>query len=68
MPLIDFAAGQPVSLHRLLDLLGSLSYNLVTNGGNSFLGQKDQEKLDRLIAKIQRELIRQSDASGSPHL
>ena len=68
VPLIDFAAGQPVSLHRLLDLLGSLSYNLVTNGGNSFLGQKDQEKLDRLIAKIQRELIRQSDASGSPHL
>lgn len=68
VPLIDLPAGQPVPLHKLLDILGSLSYNLVTNGGNSFLGRKDQKKLDRLIAAIQRELIRQSDASGSPRL
>ena len=68
VPLIDFPAGQPVPLRKLLDILGSLSYNLVTNGGNSFLGRKDQEKLDWLIAKIQRELIRQPNASGSPRL
>lgn len=57
VPLIDLPAAQPLPLRELLDLLRSLSYNVVTNGGNSFLGRKDQEKLDRLIAVIQRELV-----------
>ena len=68
VPVIEFPTALPVSLHKLLEILGSLSYNLVTNGGNSFLGRKDQEKLDRLIATIQRELIRQPGASVSPRL
>jgi hypothetical protein len=57
VPLIDFPSGQPLRLRKLLDTLGSLSYNLVTNGGNSFLGRKDHEKLDQIIAAVQRELI-----------
>ena len=57
VPLIDLPTAQPLPLRELLDLLRSLSYNVVTNGGNSFLGRKDQEKLDRLIAAIQRELV-----------
>jgi len=68
VPVIEFPTALPVALHKLLEILGALSYNLVTNGGNSFLGRKDQEKFDRLIAAIQRELIRQPGASGSPRL
>jgi len=58
VPLIDLPQGHSVSFHDLLETLGSLSYNLVTNGGNTFLGVKDQEKLDSLISAIQRELLR----------
>jgi hypothetical protein len=58
VPLIDLPTGHPVSLHDLLDTLESLAYNVITNGGNSFLGVKDQEKLDSLVGVIQRELLR----------
>jgi hypothetical protein len=57
VPLIEFPAAQPFALRELLSALRSLSYNIVTNGGNSFLGRKDQKKLDRNIAAIQRELV-----------
>ncbi len=58
IPLIDLPKSQPMSLRKLLDTLGSLSYNLVTNGGNTFLGVKDDEKLKRLMSAIKDEVLR----------
>jgi len=62
IPLIDIPPSKPVGLRNLLDTLGSLSYNLVTNGGNSFLGVKDDEKLKRLMAAIKDEIIRTKES------
>jgi len=58
VPLIDLPPGRLLSLHDLLRTLGLLSYNLVTNGGNTFLGIKDDEKLERLRSAIKDEIIR----------
>ena len=58
IPLIDMPKSRPMSLLKLLETLGSLSYNLVTNGGNSFLGVKDDEKLERLLSAIKDEVLR----------
>jgi hypothetical protein len=33
-----------------------LSYNIVTNGGNTFLGTKDDEKLREIMRLVTREL------------
>lgn len=57
IPLIDLPEGHPVDLRKLLKILGSLSYNLVTKGGNTFLGIKDDEKLRQLIDNIKSELL-----------
>ena len=62
IPLIDLHPGRPVSLRNLLDTLASLSYNLVTNGGNKFLGTKDDEKLERLISALKDEIIQTKEA------
>ena len=62
IPLIDLPPGRPISLRNLLDTLASLSYNLVTNGGNKFLGSKDDEKLDRLISALKDEIIQTKEA------
>lgn len=58
IPLPDISEGKILELPELLSELRSLSYNIVTNGGNSFLGWKDKEKLDELISDIKSELIR----------
>lgn len=58
VPVIDFPKSRPVPLKELLRLLDSLSYNLVTNGGNTFLGINDDKKLEQIMSRVQRELIR----------
>ncbi len=63
IPLIDLPKGRPTSLHELRKTLDSLSSNLVTNGGNTFLGVKDDEKLRELIEKVKTELIEASNAA-----
>ncbi len=57
LPLIDFPPSTPVTLRELLKLLRSLRYNIVTNGGNTFLGVKDDEKLRDIIAAVQSSII-----------
>jgi hypothetical protein len=57
IPLIDLPNGRLMTLRELLKALHSLSYNLVTNGGNTFLGVKDDEKLHKLIENIKTNLI-----------
>jgi hypothetical protein len=57
VPIIEFPASPRLSLRALLEKLDAVSYNVITNGGNSFLGQKDAEKLDQIISIVQRELI-----------
>ncbi len=48
---------------KLLTTLGSLSYNIVTNGGNTFLGVKDDEKLRKLIEAVKTELVNREEAA-----
>jgi hypothetical protein len=57
VPIIDFPTGSPLPLPALLATLESLAYNIITNGGNTFLGVKDDEKLDRIIDRLRRELL-----------
>jgi hypothetical protein len=61
VPVIDFPKGKLLSLRELLRRLDALSYNVVTKGGNTFLGKRDEERLERLIARIHRELIDHDD-------
>jgi len=42
----------------LLAKLESLRYNLYTNNGNCFVGQEDAEKLNRIIERIMKLIIR----------
>ncbi len=56
LPLIDIPDGIPLSLLGLLKSLSKLSYNIITNGGNSFLGTKDGTKLDTIMGNLQRDL------------
>ena len=58
IPLIELACSRPMELTELLKTLESLSYNLVTNGGNTFLGVKDDQKLEQVISAIKSEIIR----------
>jgi hypothetical protein len=57
VPIIEFPRSRSLPLRELLSKLDSLAYNVVTNGGNTFLGRKDEEKLDRIISRVQRELV-----------
>ena len=57
IPLFELPNGNVLSMKELLKMLDSLSYNLVTNGGNTFLGVKDAEKLRDLTDRIKRKLI-----------
>jgi hypothetical protein len=61
--IFELPRGKVLPLTELLSLLGSLRYNLVTNGGNTFLGVKDDEKLKELIENIKTELIRGREAA-----
>jgi hypothetical protein len=63
IPLFELPGGKILSLPALLRKLESLRYNIVTNGGNTFLGVKDDEKLNDLIERIKSELIPDSDAA-----
>lgn len=63
IPLIELPRGSVLPLRKLLSTLESLSYNLVTNGGNTFLGVKDDEKLGTLIENIKSVLIRRCKAA-----
>jgi hypothetical protein len=57
IPTIRLPRGKPQPLRLLLRTLQSLSYNLVTNGGNTFLGMTDAEKLQDLIETIKTQVI-----------
>jgi hypothetical protein len=61
IPLFELPRGKVLPLRELLKTLDSLSYNIVTNGGNTFLGVKDDEKLNKIIGAIKTELIRDRD-------
>ena len=54
----DVKNGMSMNTKRALKLLNSVSYNIYTNGGNSFLSKKDSEKLDRMIEQLKSEIIR----------
>ena len=59
IPLIELPHSRPpLELGELLKTLESLAYNLVTNGGNTFLGVKDDEKLEQVISAIKSKIIR----------
>ena len=57
IPIFELPNGKVLPLGELLRTLDSLSYNIVTNGGNTFLGTKDDEKLRRLVEIIITKLI-----------
>lgn len=63
IPLFELKPGKILSLPKLLRTLESLRYNIVTNGGNTFLGVKDDEKLHDLIEAIKTELIHEPKAA-----
>ncbi len=41
-----------------LSILQSLKYNLVSNGGNSFINQKDMEFLERIEYRLLNKLVK----------
>ena len=63
IPIFELPPGKVLPLRELLRTLDSLSYNIVTNGGNTFLGTKDDEKLRDLTDRIKRKLIPDQDAA-----
>lgn len=63
LPLIDIPKCSPVGLRELLKILRSLSYNIVTNGGNTFLGIKDDKKLRDVITAVKTTLVDRSLAA-----
>ena len=63
IPLFELPPGKILSLPKLLRTLESLSYNIVTNGGNTFLGVKDDKKLHDLIERCKSKLIPDNDAA-----
>ena len=63
LPLFELPRGKVLTLRELLKTLDSLSYNIVTNGGNTFLGVKDDEKLRDLTDRIKTELIQGQQAA-----
>lgn len=58
IPLIELPGSQPLCPRELLKLLESLRYNIVTNGGNTFLGVRDDEKLREVIERLKDRIIR----------
>ena len=63
IPIFELPPGKVLPLRELLRTLDSLAYNIVTNGGNTFLGKKDDEKLRDVTERIKRELIPDQDAA-----
>jgi hypothetical protein len=63
IPVIGLPPGKVLPLRELLRTLESLSYNIVTNGGNTFLGTKDDEKLRKLVENIKTKLIGDREAA-----
>ena len=63
---IDLPKRHPLGLRQLLKTLNCLSCNLVTNGGNAFLGVRDDKKLRQLIDNIQTELSREKRVEAFP--
>lgn len=61
IPLFKLPPGKVLPMRELLKTLSSLSYNIVTNGGNTFLGVKDDEKLHEVIERIKTEMIHGQD-------
>ena len=57
LPVFELPPGKILPLRELLRTLDSLSYNIVTNGGNTFLGVKDDEKLRDVRDRIKSVLI-----------
>ena len=57
IPVFELPPGKVLPLRELLRTLDSLSYNIVTNGGNTFLGVKDDEKLRDVRDRIRSKLI-----------
>lgn len=53
----DIKGGVFVKAKDILKDLNSIRYNLMTNGGNSFAGPKDAERLDRAIDQLQGKII-----------
>jgi len=53
-----WASRSPRNRRELIDDLWSLDYNLITNGGSSFLGHEDEDRLQSVIHSIERELAR----------
>lgn len=49
---------QPLTDRKLYSQLCSLRYNILTNGGNTFLGRKDHDMLDHQIDFLAYKLIR----------
>jgi hypothetical protein len=61
IPLITLPRGRVLAPREMLTTLESLSYNLVTNGGNTFLGVKDDEKLTAVIDNVKSTLVAGAD-------
>jgi hypothetical protein len=57
IPVFEVPPGKILPLRELLRTLDSLAYNIVTNGGNTFLGVKDDEKLRDVRDRIRSALI-----------
>jgi len=54
----DFA-GMPYKIGDFISVLEGILYNVFTNNGNSFLGQEDMERVDRLLNTARRLYIEQ---------
>ena len=57
IPIFELPPGKILPIRELLRTLDSLSYNIVTNGGNTFLGVKDDEKFRNVRDRIRSKLI-----------
>jgi hypothetical protein len=57
IPVIELPKGKVLSPLELLKTLRSLRYNIVTNGGNTFLGVKDDEKLNEVIDALKDHIL-----------
>ena len=55
--------GSILTLARLSEELHSLRYNLFTNSGNSFISEKDSDKLHRLIDWVDHKRLMQFERS-----
>ena len=62
--------GLPLTSRVLLEKLASVRYNVITNGGNCFVSEKDMDRLERLIEIVKdirmRELEEESQEQAKP--